>query len=93
MQRTHSQFERIQDHSRLTTRYFLTEANELTQQLDEDRTELVRHVKSVRMHMMEEEQERRKHRRQVERKVRELNQPVKFPLDGQQMAAIVQQAR
>jgi hypothetical protein len=45
----------MKKHSRLTTRYFLTEANELAEQIDENRikTDTIGEAKSARMHLQE----------------------------------------
>jgi hypothetical protein len=93
LRRTHSLFSRMEDHSRRTARYFLTEANELTEQLDDDRLEAVAQVKTVRTFMLEEQKEKVKRQLEIERRVKELNKPVRFPLEKAQVEAIVKQSR
>lgn len=45
----------MKEHSRLTTRHFLTEADELAEQIDENRikTDTIGEAKSARMHLQE----------------------------------------
>ncbi len=95
LRRTRSQFGRMREHSRLTTRYFFTEANELAEQIDEDRitTDNVDKIKSGRLNLLELAEADRRRQREVDREIRELNRAVKFPLNEGQMRAVMDQAR
>lgn len=53
MRRTKSQFTKLKDHSRTINHYFVTEADEIDHEINEDRNLTVAKVQSTRMNMIE----------------------------------------